>query len=297
MDRLGVTREAPYMPILVIGATGKTGRRITSRLAAAGHDVRAASRTPDAPAAHVEPVHFDWYDGTTHAPALEGVDRVHVIPPAGRVDHAPHVAAFLDAAKAAGVQRVVLMTARGVEVSDGIPLRQNELALEATGLEHTLIRPGWFMQNFVEGAFAPDADGVIAAPSGDGPTSFVDAEDIADVAVAALTQDGHAGETYELSGPAALTWTQVAEELSRHAGRPLRFADLDPEVWQAGATRVGLPADYAGMMVQLFAGVRSGWEARLSDGVQRALGRPASSFHAFAAREAAALRQAPAAVA
>lgn len=280
------------MPILVIGATGKTGSRISSRLAALGHEVRAASRT--APAQDgIVPVPFDVYDAATHRPALAGVTRVHLVPPAGRVDHAPHVAAFLEAARDAGVERVVLMTARGVDASDAIPLRQNELALQATGLPHTILRPSWFMQNFTEGAFAPDPDGVVAAPAADGPTTFVDAEDIADVAVAALTEDGHAGQVYELSGPEALTWAGAIEVLAAKAGRPLRFVDVPPDAWVAGAVRAGLPADYAGMMAGLFAGVRAGREARLLDGVERSLGRAPRSFAAFAAREAATLRQAP----
>ncbi|CAA9484276.1 MAG: hypothetical protein AVDCRST_MAG13-1351 [uncultured Solirubrobacteraceae bacterium] len=285
------------MPTLVLGATGKTGRRITARLSAAGHAVRAGARTPGPALPHVEPVHFDWYDAATYGPALDGVETVHVIPPAGRLDHAPHVAAFLEAARAAQVERVVLMTARGVDVSDEIPLRQNELALQATGLPHTIVRPSWFMQNFTEGAFVPGADGVVAAPAGDGPTPFVDAEDIADVAVAALTGDGHAGEVYELSGPEALTWAQAAEVLGARAGRPVRFVDADPDAWVAGAAGAGLPADYAGMMAQLFGAIRAGYEAPLSDGVRRALGREPRSLAAFAEREAALLRQAPAAVA
>ena len=297
MDRLTGLGNAPAMPILVIGATGKTGRRITARLSAAGHPVRAGARAPGDALPDVEPVHFDWYDAATHAPALAGVDRVHVIPPAGRLDHAPHVAAFLEAARAARVARVVLMTARGVDVSDAIPLRQNELALQASGLPHTILRPSWFMQNFTEGAFLPGADGVIAAPAGDGPTPFVDAEDIADVAVAALTGDGHAGEVYELSGPEALTWARAAELLGAHAGRPLTFVDVDPDDWMAGAAGAGLPADYAGMMAQLFGAVRAGHEAPLSDGIRRALGREPRSLAEFAARDAALLRQAPAAVA
>jgi len=285
------------MSILVIGATGKTGRRITSRLTELGHPVRAGARTPAPPREGVEPVHFDWYDPSTYGPALDGVDRVHVIPPAGRLDHAPHVAAFLAAARDAGVGRVVLMTARGVDASDEIPLRQNELAVQASGLAHTILRPSWFMQNFTEGAFAPDPDGVVAAPAADGRTPFIDAEDIADVAVAALTRDGHAEQVYELSGPEALTWSEAVEVLASHAGRPLRFVDVDPEAWVAGAAGAGLPADYAGMMAGLFAAVRAGGEAPLSDGVQRALGRAPGSLAEFAAREAAILRQAPSAVA
>ncbi len=292
MDRLRTARDAAVMPILVIGASGKTGRRITARLSAAGHQVRAGARTPGDVLPSVEPVRFDWYDAATHGPALDGVDRVHVIPPAGRVDHAPHVAAFLAAARGAGVRRVVLMTARGVHASDEIPLRQNELALLASGLEHTILRPSWFMQNFTEGAFAPDGDGIIAAPAGDGPTAFVDAEDIADVAVAALTEDGHAGEIYELSGPEAPTWAQAAAVLGEHAGRPLRFVDVEPGSWIAQAAEAGLPADYAGMMAQLFAGVRAGWDAHLSDGVQRALGREPRLLSEFAASEDALLRKA-----
>ena len=272
------------MPILVIGATGKTGRRITQRLSAGGHEVRAGARTPGEALDRVEPVHFDWYDPATHAPALAGVDRVHVIPPAGRVDHAPHVAAFLDAARDAGVQRVVLMTARGVHVSDEIPLRQNELALVASGLQHTIVRPGWFMQNFSEGTFAPDADGVIAAPAGDAPTAFVDAEDIADVAVAALTDPRHAGREYELTGPRLLTFDDVAAELSRATGRDVVHVPVTTAAYAAALRDLGLPGEFA----DLFEGVLDGRNAHLSDGVARALGREPRDFADYARDTAAA---------
>jgi uncharacterized protein YbjT (DUF2867 family) len=270
--------------ILVLGGTGKTGRRLTQRLRSAGQTARPASRHGDVP--------FDWDDPATHDVALAGAEAVYVVPPALRLDHAPLVAAFLARARALGVRRAVFLSARGVDqAGPGNPLFDAEQALRASGLAWTVLRPSWFMQNFTEGFFAPGiaAEGVVVAPAGDGPTPFVDAEDIAAVAAAALTEDGHAGEVYELSGPEALTHAEAAAIVGEVLGRDVRYVDADPAVWEATLVEQGhLPADYAAMLGSLFAIVREGWEVRLSDGVQRALGREPGGFRAFAERERAA---------
>jgi len=280
----------PGMPEhLVLGATGKTGRRLVAALTAAGHTVRAAARTPGPAAPGVTPVAFDWDDPSTHDAALTGVDGVYVIPPAFRLDHPPLVAALLERAAGAGVRRAVLLSARGADADPDGPLARAEAALRDSGLAWTVLRPSWFAQNFTEGAFRP-AGGAVVAPAGEGRVPFIDAQDIADVAAAALAGDGHAGEVYELSGPRALTWAGAAAVLGEHAGRPIAYVDADPAEWQRGAEAAGVPADYAALFGTLFGAIRAGHEAPLSDGVERALGRPATAFEAWAAREATALR-------
>jgi uncharacterized protein YbjT (DUF2867 family) len=278
---------------LILGATGKTGRRVTTGLADAGHTVRAAARTPGAAAPGVTPVRFDWHDPSTHEDALAGVDGVYLVPPAFSLDHPPLVRALVERAVAAGVQRIVFLSARGADIDDAIPLRQAELAVEASGADWTHLRPAWFAQNLTEGTLRP-RDGVIAAPAGDAPSVFVDVQDIADVAVAALTKDGHTGLAYELSTPDALTWEQAAGTLSRESGVPVTYADADPETWVRAGVDAGAPEDYLRMLAFLFEQVRAGHEARVSYGVQQALGRPATSFAGWAAREAGALRDAEA---
>jgi uncharacterized protein YbjT (DUF2867 family) len=143
------------------------------------------------------------------------------------------------------------------------------------------------MQNFTESFFAPGvASGSLMAPSGDGAEPFVDADDIAAVAATALTTDGHAGRTYELSGPEALTFAEAAAVMSQHVGHEVRHVDLPVEEWIAGAEANGLPAAYAGMLGALFGVIRDGHDAHLSTGVQDALGRPPISLAEWAQRHA-----------
>ena len=276
---------------LVLGGTGKTGRRVLSQLVAAGHTGRAAARTPGPASPGVEPVRFDWADPATHAPALAGVAGVYVVPPALQLEHADQVAALGETARAAGVERAVLLSARGVEQAPDNGMHRSELALAATGLPTAVVRPAWFAQNFTEAFFAPGIinDGVVVAPTGDGANAFIDTEDIAAVAVALLTGSAPVG-AYDLSGPRALSFGEAAAVLSQHAGREVRHVDLPVEAWKAGAAENGLPAEYAEMLGMLFTLIRDGHDAQVSDGVQRALGRPATSFEDWAAREAGALR-------
>ena len=177
------TTSTTPSPTLVLGGTGKTGRRIARRLTEAGAAVRTAAR-------HDADVRFDWDDPSTYDAALDGVGAVYLVPPTERVTFQPLVAAFLDRAIAAGVAHVTYLSARGVDHAPAeVPFRAIELDLAARrGLTHAIVRPGWFMQNFSEGYFQPGiaADGTIAVPTGDGAEAFVHADDIADVAVATL---------------------------------------------------------------------------------------------------------------
>ena len=272
---------------LVLGGTGKTGTRLTRQLVAAGATARPGSRTPAAPSAGTQPVRFDWDDDSTWAPALEGVTGVYLVPPALRMDHPPLLAALSEQALAAGAQRLVLLSARGVDAGPDNPLIAAERAVGAVaGDRLTVVRPTWFMQNFTESFFAPGvASGALVAPAGDGAEPFVDADDIAAVAAAALLADGHGGRTYELSGPEALTFAEAAAVLTPHVGHEVRHVDLPVAEWVAGAEANGLPPAYAGMLGGLFDVIRNGYDAPLSTGVQDALGRPATSLADWAQRE------------
>ncbi|NEY36281.1 NAD(P)H-binding protein [Streptomyces sp. PRKS01-65] len=272
-------------PILVTGATGKTGRRVVSRLRAEGFLVRAASRSGE----HV----FDWTDPGTWDAALEGVRSVYVV----QVDGTRLVRPFVERAVRHGVRRLVLASGRGIDdphyvkdtggVLDGIA--DSEAAVRESGLEWTISRPGWFAQNFSEGFFA---DGVRAGelrlPAGDGAASFVDAEDIAAVVVAALTDDRHTGRIYELSGPRAVTLAEAAATISEATGRPIRYVPLSVEEYVAELVRQGVPPADARAFADVVEPLRKGTDAYVSDGVQRALGRPPRSFAEFARSTAAA---------
>ena len=264
-------------PILVLGATGKTGRRIVERLERRDLPVRLGSRSGQPP--------FDWEDPSTWAPALEGASAVYVSYfPDLAVPGAPEaVGALAEQARRSGVQRVVLLSGRGEEEA-----RRSEQVVAAAGIDWTVVRCSWFNQNFSEGYMLdPILGGELALPAGDVPEPFVDAEDVADVAVAALTEDGHAGEVYELTGPRLLTFAEAVAEMGRATGRDLRYVHVSLDEYAAAAAEQDIPDDVAWLIRYLFSEVLDGRNATLADGVQRALGREPRDFANFA-REAAA---------
>ncbi|MBB5787313.1 NAD(P)H-binding protein [Jiangella mangrovi] len=263
------------MTILITGATGKVGRRVAARLRDLGRPVRAAGRSSTPP--------FDWTEDSTWGPVLDGVRSAFVVP----YDGAPLTRPFLAAALDAGVKRIVLLSGRGVDVDGYLPpewLHANphidgEAALRSAAVDWTVLRPGWFAQNFSEGFFR-DAilAGELRLPAGDGAASFVDAGDIAAVAVAALTEEGHVGQTYELSGPRALTMGEAVAEIAAATGREVRYTDVSHADFVRELVDQGWPeADAEGYAISV-SPVRRGIDAYLSDGVERALGRPARDF-------------------
>ena len=263
--------------ILVIGGTGKTGRRVAERLKAQGVPVRIGSRSGEPP--------FDWEDRGTWEPALRGASAAYVsyYPDLAVPGTSKLIGALAERAMAAGTRRLVLLSGRGEEEAE-----RAEEALKASGAEWTIVRCSWFMQNFSEGYFAePLAAGELALPAGDVLEPFVDAEDIADVAVAALTEDGHAGRLYELTGPRPLTFAEAVAEIGRATGRSLRYTPIPIEAFEAGLAAEDVPRDLIALLRYLFTDVLDGRNQELADGVQRALGREPRDFSAFARRAAA----------
>lgn len=252
-------------PILVIGASGKTGRRVADQLAALDLPVRRASRS--------SATRFDWQDATTWAPALAGARSAYTVPPEEPVD----VDRFATEAAAAGLDRVVLLSARQPDqAGDGV-IPGAEAALTAGDLPVTIVRPAWFSQNFTEGLFVDElAGGVLRLPVGDGREPFIDADDIAAVAVAALTSDKHDG-AHDLSGPELLSFGEAVDRLAAATGRELRFEPVDPQVW-ADAAGEFLPPPVVGLLSNLFAAIRRGDNAYRSTGVEDVLGRAPRSF-------------------
>ena len=264
-------------PILILGATGKTGRRVADRLRALGRPVRAGSRSAD-PA-------FDWEDPATWTAALDGVGAVYIsYYPDLAVPGAPEaVGAFVDAALARGVRRLVLLSGRGEHEA-----QRAEDVLRASGADWTIVRCGWFMQNFSESVFAePVRAGALALPVGDVPEPFVDADDIADVAVAALTDDVHVGQSYELTGPRLMTFADAVGEIARATGRDVAWTRITMDAFVADAATHGVPGELVGFLQYLFTEVLDGRNAYVTDGVQRALGRAPRDFADYA-RDAAA---------
>jgi len=266
--------------ILLLGGTGKTARRIAPRLRAAGATVRTAARNG-------ADVRFDWANETTFDAALDGVDTVYLVPPALDLNYVARARAFLDRAEAAGVRHVTFLSARGVESAPPeLAHRAVELELATrTAFTHTILRPGWFMQDFDEYFFQPTiaADGVIVAPTGDGAEAFVHADDIADVATATLLDpDTHVGAEYALSGPEALTFAQVAERIAAATGREIRHVDPPVADWVATAAET-MPREYAELLGGLLEAVRHSTWAAVSGDVERVTGRAPRSFDDYLA--------------
>ncbi|MFI5756894.1 NAD(P)H-binding protein [Streptomyces sp. NPDC051569] len=271
-NRTARTQQAEKTTTLVIGGTGKTGRRVAARLAAQGLPVRVGSRH-----AHVP---FVWEAPSTWEAALEGVGAVYVAyhPDLAFPGAAEAVGAFSRYAVARGAVRLVLLSGRGEEGA-----RQGELKLRESGADWTILRCSWFNQNFSESFFlGPVLDGELALPTGDAVEAFLDVDDVAEVAVAALTDPQHIGRIYELSGPRLMSYGEVADELSKATGRPVIYTPVTCEQYRAVLEEKGLPVAFA----ELFGIVLDGRNTHLVHGVEEALGRKPRDFSEFA-RDAA----------
>jgi uncharacterized protein YbjT (DUF2867 family) len=192
------------------------------------------------------------------------------------------VRSFADVAIEHGVNRLVLLSGRGEEEA-----QRAERSVQESGADVTVVRCAWFMQNFSEGYLVdPILDGEVVLPAGDQLEPFVDADDIADVAVAALTDDRHIGEVYELTGSRLMTFASAVVEIAEATGRDIRYVPLTIEEYAAGAAEHGVPPDFVGFLTYLFSDVL-GHNAYLTDGVQRALGREPGDFSDFVGDTAA----------
>jgi len=261
---------------LVIGGSGKTGARVADRLRSRDVDVRIGSRS-GTPA-------FDWEDPAGWGSAFAGAQAAYITyyPDLAAPGAPEAIGALADQALAAGTRRLVLLSGRGEEEA-----QRAERALQESGAEWTVVRCAWFDQNFSESYFRePLLHGELALPATDQLEPFVDVDDIADVAVAALTEEGHAGEVYELTGPRAITFADAVEEIARATGRELRYQPIPMADFEAGLAAEGVPADVVGLLRYLFTEVL-GHNATTADGVQRALGREPRDFADYA-RDAAA---------
>ncbi|UGS38635.1 Rossmann-fold NAD(P)-binding domain-containing protein [Capillimicrobium parvum] len=271
--------STPDQLTFITNGTGKTGRRIAERLQSAGHPVRIGSRAGAPP--------FDWNDHATWPATIDGVSAVYLAyhPDLAVPGAAETVAELADLAVRAGARRIVLLSGRGEEEA-----QRAEQLVRAADADVTVLRCAWFHQNFSESFFAePVAAGELALPVGDDVREpFVDADDIADTAAAALTEDGHAGELYELTGPRLMTFAHATHEIAAATGRPVRFTSVPLGSFTAGLSAAQVPPGEQELLAHLFGEVLDGRNATLSDGVQRALGREPRDFCTFARETAAA---------
>ncbi|WP_054313838.1 NAD(P)H-binding protein [Mesorhizobium sp. 1M-11] len=264
-------------PVLILGGTGKTGRRLAERLEARNIPVRIGSRSAN-PA-------FDWTDKASWAGALEGVGAVYInyYPDLTVPGAAEAIEEFAMLAVSRGVRRLVLLSGRGEPEA-----QRAEEMVKATGADWTILRCSWFAQNFSESAFL---DGVLAGqisvPAAEIGEPFVDADDIADVAAEVLSNEGHIGELYELTGPRLLTFREAVAEIARGSGRDIAYSRVSPEEFKAELAAYGTPADIVWLLDELFVRVLDGRNEYLTDGVQRALGREPKDFSIYVRETAA----------
>lgn len=262
---------------LVLGATGKTGRRIVERLNAINIPVRQGSRSAT-PA-------FDWNNETGWDACLDGVSAVYI-------NYAPDLAvpgatdsiqSFVNRAEKHGVKRLVLLSGRGEEEAQAC-----EQIVQSSKIDSTIVRASWFNQNFSEGAFVDMVlTGQITLPAGDTSEPFVDVDDIAEVVVTALTQVGHAGEIYEVTGPRLMTFEDIALELSQAIDAEIQYVSVPHETFVSSLVDSGAPKEVVWLLDYLFTTVLDGRNAYLTDGVQRALGREPRDFAEYAQAVAA----------
>ncbi|WP_017602860.1 NAD(P)H-binding protein [Nocardiopsis alkaliphila] len=265
-------------PILVVGARGMTGGRVARLLREGGYEVRAASRSAEWT--------FDWRDRSTWDGVLEGAGSMYLV----QYDPEPLAPAFIERAARMGVERVVLLSAYGAdqpgyfEAMDFPPIHLlGEAAVRATEMEWTLLRPGWFAQNLSEGLLMEGVrEGVLRLPTGQGRVSWIDTDDIAEVAVAALTGSGHHGRIYELSGAEALTLDETVRAISAVLGSPVRYEALSVEEYVADRLAAGWSRQDAHVMAAALSPIPRGLEGRSAPGVRDALGRAPTGFGTFA---------------
>jgi uncharacterized protein YbjT (DUF2867 family) len=274
---LATTWEAQVGTTLVVGGTGKTGRRVAQRLQARSLAIRIGTPSSTPP--------FDWNDEATWASALQGVSAAYLTyaPDLAFPGAAETVGRFANLAVASGARRLVLLSGRNEEGA-----QRGEQAVRDSGADWTLVRSSFMSQNFSESFWLePVLAGELAFPGGDVAEPFIDAEDIADVAVAALTNDRHVGQLYEVTGPRLLTFAEAVGEVAKATGRPIRYVPVSMEQYRSALAQDGLPAEFVSLLTELFTEVLDGRNAHVADGVERALGRRPREFSDYARATAA----------
>lgn len=276
--------------ILVLGATGNVGSQVVKQLADAGANVRAAVRSLSKAEAlkgdGVSLTEFDTDKPETVEAAFQGVDKVFLLTPL-----VPNMVALsanlVEAAKKAGVKHIVKSSGMGAEVEPGITLtrwhRQTEKAIEASGIAFTFVRPNGFMQNYANfsGKTIKTQD-AFYLPVGDGKVSYIDARDIASVAVVALTQDGHEGKAYEITGPEAISNEEIAEIISQVVGRKINYVDVPEDAARQEMKQSGMPEVLVEATMELYGIYKAGYASEVTPIVEQVTGNKPITFEQFA---------------
>jgi len=264
--------------ILVLGGTGKTGRRVVGRLQKLGHSVRVGSRS-EQPA-------FDWEKPEEWATVLEGIDKVYITfyPDLAVPDALQAIELLVRAAKRQGIQKLVLLSGRGEREA-----QLCEQVVIHSGVDYTIVRATWFNQNFSESfVLDPILMGDVKLPQSEVPIPFVDADDIAEVVVESLLSENHNGQIYELTGSRVLTFKDAIAEIAQASGRVIRFEAISLEGYASMLQSFGVPDDFIWLVNYLFTEVLGNEEASIiSHDIEKVLGRPATDFSEYAAKVAA----------
>ncbi len=264
--------------ILIIGGNGKTGSRVATLLQKDGWPLRIGSRMGN-PA-------FDWQQSDGWLQALSGIDAVYITyqPDLAAPGASAHIRLLVEKAKEQGVQTLVLLSGRGEPEA-----QECEEVIIQSGLQWTIVRASWFCQNFSEGNFYEAImSGHVALPAGNIREPFVDADDIAAVAVAALTTQGHHGKIYEVTGPRLLSFQQAVQEIANGCGRPIQYQQISLDDYAAAMKEHGLTGEIIDLVKYLFSTVLDGRNEYITHGVEEALGREATDFSAFVTKSIAA---------
>lgn len=282
---MSASRSRDAAPILVIGATGNTGGHVVSGLTQLGLPVRAATRGAPVPESRAEHVRFDWADPSSYDAALSGVERMYVMAPALVADPLALMQPFLERAWERSVRRVVLLSSSASpEGASGLGLVHRLLSERSP--EWAALQPSWFMQNFVNERHPHGAglknDGLLVTATGDGRVGFVDAQDIAEVAVRALVDERSHDTAHLITGPQTLRYDDIVAVISEVAGRPMRHVKATPKEARRHLTTLGIPDRSARIFVRLDEAIRQGAEDRVTDTVARVTGHEPRSFEVFA---------------
>jgi len=262
---------------LVLGGTGKTGRRVAERLVRAGKSVRVGSRST--------PIPFDWERPATWGPVLRGIGAAYVAfqPDLAVPGALQTVREFFTQAIGAGVEKLVLLSGRGEPEAQAA-----ETALQGTGADWTILRASWFNQNFSENFFLePLLAGEVALPATLAAEPFVDVDDIAEIAAAALTGSAHSRRLYELTGTKAITFAEAIDQIAWASGRAIAYTPVSMDDYRAELVHQQVPTEYIDLVMYLFGTVLDGRNTPVTDGVRQALGRPARLFSDYVQQTAA----------
>lgn len=257
--------------IAIIGATGKTGTRVLAQLQQLGYSTRALSRKSDTV--------FDWSDWSTWEPALSGTESAYVTyyPDLAVPQAESDMQAFVSTAKAVGMRHLVLLSGRG---EDGA--QRAEAAFKASGLDWNVVRASWFMQNFSESFMLEGLkNGELVLPEPKAAEPFIDVDDIADVAVAALTRKDLRNQLLEITGPEILSFAQCVQSIAKTSARNIGFKTLPVDAYLNAAKADGLPEDLAWLINELFVNVLDGRNENTTQTIENVLGRPARTFHDY----------------